>query len=189
MKKIEMHAKTKYSGDMDSTIDIETLLWNVKENGEEGIIFVDKDSVFSFPKIEKIYNQLCLEDKSMKNFKIGYGVQLSVLIDDKLEEMILLVKKQSGLKSLYKLITMYLNEFNKAIPIDVLISLREGLLIGLMINNDNLNINLSLFDYLEINDSKYISKIDRRFRNKIVYSNRPNSLFEGERNAKEILYF
>ena len=59
MKKIEMHAKTKYSGDMDSTIDIETLLWNVKENGEEGIIFVDKDSVFSFPKIEKIYNQLC----------------------------------------------------------------------------------------------------------------------------------
>ena len=189
MKKIEMHAKTKYSGDMDSTIDIETLLWNVKENGEEGIIFVDKDSVFSFPKIEKIYNQLCLEDKSMKNFKIGYGVQLSVLIDDKLEEIVLLVKKQSGLKSLYKLISMYLNEFNKAIPIDVLISLREGLLIGLMINNDNLNINLSLFDYLEINDSKYISKIDRRFRNKIVYSNRPNSLFEGERNAKEILYF
>ena len=47
MKKIEMHAKSKFSYDLDSTIDIETLLWNAKENKERGIVFVDKDSVFS----------------------------------------------------------------------------------------------------------------------------------------------
>ena len=34
MKKIEMHCKTKYSIDKDSTIDIESVLWNAKENKE-----------------------------------------------------------------------------------------------------------------------------------------------------------
>ena len=34
MKKIEMHCKTKYSTDKESTIDIETVLWNAKENKE-----------------------------------------------------------------------------------------------------------------------------------------------------------
>ena len=38
MKKIEMHCKTKYSVDKDSTIDIEAVLWNAKENKEKGII-------------------------------------------------------------------------------------------------------------------------------------------------------
>ena len=32
MKKVELHAKTKYSLDYDSIIDIEALLWNAKEN-------------------------------------------------------------------------------------------------------------------------------------------------------------
>ena len=39
MKKIEVHCKTKYSTDKDSTIDIESVLWNAKENKEKGIIF------------------------------------------------------------------------------------------------------------------------------------------------------
>jgi len=188
MKKIEMHAKSKFSYDLDSTIDIETLLWNAKENKERGIVFVDKDSVFSFPKIEKAYNKLCLEDQSMKDFKIGYGTQLTTLVDGREEEVILLVKKQSGLRDLYKIISMYLNTYDKKIPIEEILLLRGNLVLGLMINDDNLDTNLSLFDYLEINDYKYISKIDNKFYKKLIYSNIPNCLFEGEKSAKEILY-
>ena len=58
MNKVELHIKTKYSLDKDSTIDIEALLWNIKENNERGVIFVDKDSIISFPKIENIYKKL-----------------------------------------------------------------------------------------------------------------------------------
>ena len=69
MKKIELHVKTKYSEDKDSTIDIEAILWNAKENKEKGIVFVDKDTIVAFPKIEKIYKTLCEKDKSFKQFK------------------------------------------------------------------------------------------------------------------------
>ena len=70
MKKIELHCKTKYSMDNDSTIDIESVIYNAKENGEAGIVFVDKDTIVAFPKIENIYNKLCEEDKTFKDFKI-----------------------------------------------------------------------------------------------------------------------
>ena len=40
-----MHCKTKYSIDKESTIDIESVLWNAKENKERGIILVDKDTI------------------------------------------------------------------------------------------------------------------------------------------------
>ena len=51
MNKIELHVKTKYSEDKDSTIDIETILWNAKENNERGMVFIDKDTIVAFPKI------------------------------------------------------------------------------------------------------------------------------------------
>ena len=70
MRKIEMHAKTRYSSDFDSVLDIEGILWNAKEFKERGIVFVDKDSILSFPKIDNIYNKLCNEDKSFKDFKV-----------------------------------------------------------------------------------------------------------------------
>ena len=108
MKKIEMHAKTKYSFDKDSTIDIETLLWNAKENGEKGIVFVDKDSIVAFPKIEKIYKKLCAEDQSFKKFKIGYGVQLTSMIDNKEYEVIVLIKNKAGLSYFYKIMYIYI---------------------------------------------------------------------------------
>ena len=45
MNKIEMHCKTKYSADKESTIDIKSVLLNAKENKERGIVFVDKDTI------------------------------------------------------------------------------------------------------------------------------------------------
>jgi len=185
MKKIEIHCKTKYSADKDSTIDIETILWNAKENKERGIIFVDKDSIIAFPKIEKAYNMLCEKDKSFKEFKIGYGVQLTSIINEKECEVILLIKNNEGLKQLYEIMSEYLNEYKKRIPINRLTNL-DNFLIGLIINEESIKLDLSMFDYLEINSDIDISNI--RDKEKIVYSNIPNALFEGEQKVKKVLY-
>ena len=185
MKKIEMHCKTKYSMDKDSTIDIESVLWNAKENKEKGIIFADKDSIAAFPKIERTCKKLCAADKSFKDFKIGYGVELTTIINDKEYEVILLVKNKEGLKTLYKIMSLYLSKYEKKIPINEL-SDNDNYLLGLILNEESIKLDLSMFDYLEVNNSLDISSIKEK--DKIVYSNVPNSLFEGEIKAKEVLY-
>ena len=185
MKKIETHCKTKYSADKDSTIDIEAVLWNAKENKERGIVFVDKDSIVAFPKIEKVYKKLCEKDKSFKEFKIGYGVQLTSIITDKEYEVNVLIKNTEGLKQLYKIMSEYLNKYERKIPVKELTSV-DNFLIGLILNEESKNLDLSIFDYLEVNSDIDISSIKNK--NKIVYSNIPNALFEGELKAKEVLY-
>ena len=185
MKKIEVHCKTKYSIDKDSTIDIEAVLWNAKENKEKGIIFVDKDSIVAFPKIEKVYKKLCEKDETFKQFKIGYGVQLTTIINDKEYGVIVLIKNNEGLEQLYKIMSEYLNKYERKIPINELINL-DNFLIGLILNEKNINLDLSMFDYLEVNNDIDISNI--KDKEKIVYSNIPNALFEGELKAKEVLY-
>ena len=182
MKKIEMHCKTKYSVDKDSTIDIETVLWNAKENNEKGIVFVDKDSIVAFPKIEKVYKNLCKKDKT---FKIGYGVELTAIINNNEYQVIVLIKNNEGLKQLYKIMSAYLTKYEKKILISKLIS-NDNFLIGLMLNEESKNLDLSIFDYLEINSDIDISNI--KDKEKLIYSNIPNALFEGELKAKEVLY-
>lgn len=184
MKRIEMHAKTKYSKDYESTIDIEALLWNAHENGEEGIVIVDKDSIFSFPKAEEIYNKLCLDDKTFKDFKVGYGIQLTSIIDEKEAEIVILVKNQIGIKNLYKIFTLYLCKYEKKIPINEVINNKEGLLIGLMLNND-IDLDLSIFDYIEINKDIDVSKIKKN--NIVIYSNIPNSALLGDLLGLDVL--
>lgn len=185
MKKIEMHCKTKYSIDKDSTIDIEAVLWNAKENKEKGIIFVDKDSIVAFPKIEKVYKSLCGKDETFNQFKIGYGVQLTSIIDDEEYEVIILIKNNEGLKQLYKSMSEYLNKYERKIPINELTGV-DNFLIGLILNDESIKLDLSIFDYLEVNGHIDISNL--KDKEKIVYSNIPNSLFEGELKAKEVLY-
>jgi len=185
MKKIEIHCKTKYSIDKDSTIDIESVLWNAKENGEKGIVFVDKDTIVAFPKIEKAYKKLCEKDNTFKQFKIGYGVQLTSIINNKEYEVIALIKNNEGLKQLYKIMSEYLNKYERKIPINELTGI-DDFLIGLILNEESINLDLSIFDYLEVNSDIDISNI--RDKEKIVYSNIPNVLFEGELKAKEVLY-
>ena len=185
MKKIELHVKTKYSEDKDSTIDIEAILWNAKENKERGIIFVDKDTIVAFPKIERIYKKLCEKDNTFKQFKIGYGVELTSIINDSEHKVIVLIKNNEGLKQLYKIMSLYLNKYERKIPIDKLTGI-DNFLIGLILNEESINLDLSIFDYLEVNSDIDISNI--KDKEKIVYSNIPNALFEGELKAKEVLY-
>ncbi len=185
MNKIEMHCKTKYSDDKESTIDIKSILLNAKENKEKGIVFVDKDTIIAFPKIEKVYKELCEEDISFRDFKIGYGVELTALINDFEYEIILLIKNNFGLKELYKIMSKYLTKYDKKIPIEELIDL-DNCLLGLILNEESIKLDLSIFDYLEVNSEFDISNI--KDKNKIIYSNIPNALFEEELKAKEVLY-
>ena len=185
MKKIEMHCKTKYSVDKESTIDVESVLWNAKENKERGIIFVDKDTIVAFPKIEKVYKSLCEKDESFKQFKIGYGVELTSVINDNEYEVIVLIKNNEGVKQLYKIMSDYLNKYRRKIPIDELKDV-DNFLIGLILNEKSMKLDLEMFDYLEVNNDIDISNI--KGKEKIVYSNIPNALFEGELIAKEVLY-
>ena len=184
MKRIELHVKTRYSSDYDSVINVEGILWNSKENGERGIVFVDKDSILSFPKIEKIYRKLCMDDESFTDFKIGYGVQISVIIDKYIYEIVILVKNQFGLKNLYKIMSLYLSDFNKEIPISEVLKYKDGLLLGLMYD-DMLPEDISIFDYIEINKNVDISKFGDK---NVVYSNIPNCLFPGDIKGLEVLH-
>ena len=185
MKKVELHCKTKYSRDLDSTIDIESVIWNAKENGEKGIVFADKDSIMSFPKIDEIYNKLCIQDETLKKFKIGYGVELTSIIEDKEYEVIVLIKNNGGLFDMYKIMSLYLNNYERKVPIEELLN-NDKLLLGLILNEESIKLDLSIFDYLEINGDIDISNI--KDKSKLVYSNIPNALFEGELKAKEVLY-
>ena len=185
MNKIEMHCKTKYSADKESTIDIKSVLLNAKKNKERGIVFVDKDTIVSFPKIEKVYKELCEEDNTFNNFKIGYGVELTTLINYFEYEVIVLVKNNYGLKELYKIISKYLTKYGKKIPIDELINL-DNCLRGLILNEESIKLDLSMFDYFEVNNEFDISSI--KDKEKVVYSNIPNALFDEELKAKEVLY-
>ena len=187
MNKIELHVKTKYSEDKDSTIDIETILWNAKENNERGMVFIDKDTIVAFPKIEKIYNKLCEKDNSFNNFKIGYGVQLTAIINNKEYEVNIIIKNNKGLKDIYKIMSLYLTKYNKKIPIQELMINKDNYLLGLILTKDNIKLDLSIFDYLEINNNIDISNI--KDKTKIVYSNIPNQIFEGEIISKEILSY
>lgn len=187
MERIELHAKTKYGLDYDSVIDIEALLWNAKENGERGIVIADKDSILAFPKIEKIYNELCLRDSSFKEFKVGYGVQITSIVEEKTQEIILLVKNQTGLKNLYKIMSQYKTIFNEKMPLHDILKYKSGLLMGLILNNTNINLDLSLFDYIEINHDIDIANLAEY--KPIVFSNNPNTFFPGDKISLEILYF
>ena len=160
MKKIEMHCKTKYSIDKESTIDIESVLWNAKENKERGIIFVDKDTIVAFPKIERAYKKLCEKDNTFKQFKIGYGVELTSIINDSEHKVIVLIKNNEGLKQLYKIMSEYLNKYERKIPIDKLTGI-DNFLIGLILNEESINLDLSIFDYLEVNSDIDISNIKK----------------------------
>lgn len=188
MNKVEFHVKTKYSLDKDSTIDIEALLWNIKENNERGVIFVDKDSIIGFSKIESIYKKLCEVDNNFKSIKIGYGVEITSIIEDIESNIVIVVKNQNGLNNLYEIMTKYINEYNKKISIDEVLKYKNNLLVGIIANNKMLGVDLSIFDYIEINDKKYISKL-KNYKEKLMYSNMPNALSNDEILAKKVLYF
>lgn len=181
--KIELHAKTKYSMDHESTLDIKELILKCAGNGEKGVAIVDKGSVLSFYKAQKILKELKLKD-----FKLVYGVEVNVFFENIIYKAIILLKKRKGLSVLYRMLSPYCT-INK-LSLEQLTLNKENFVIGLIYDGDNYNPNiLRFFDYVEVDDkvsSKVISNLKKDTL--IVYSNRINALSMDEELSKKVIY-
>ena len=133
--RIELHAKTKYSIDHESTIDIKQLILKCASNGEKGVAIVDKDSVLSFLKAEKILKEL-----NIKNFKLVYGIEVNVFIEKLTYKAVILLKKRNGLSTLYRMLSTYFTN-NKLLLEDLMLS-KKNFIIGLIYEQDNYNSNI-----------------------------------------------
>ena len=128
--RIELHAKTKYSIDHESTIDIKELILKCASNGEKGVAIVDKDSVLGFLKAEKILKEL-----NIKNFKLVYGIEVNVFIEKLTYKAVILLKKRNGLSTLYRMLSPYFTN-NKLLLEDLMLS-KKNFIIGLIYEQDN----------------------------------------------------
>ena len=183
MKRIELHAKTKYSMDHESTIDIKNLILKCIENNENGVAIVDTDSVVSFAKAEKI-----LKGLNIKNFKLVYGVELKVSYHDTKYQVVVLLKNKKGVSKLFRLLSPYW--INKSIPLTELIDNKKDFVIGLVYNQNNYDSEiLPNFDYIEV-DKNISRETIEELKKKIIviYSNKINALSSEETLSKKILY-
>lgn len=180
MKRIELHAKTKYSMDHESTIDIKNLILKSVANEEKGIAIVDRNSITSFYKAEKV-----IKDLNIKDFKLIYGVELEVSRYDSKYNVVVLLKNKESFKALCEILSIYKN-----ITLSTLMEYKENFIIGLMYNSKNYNDKiLRYFDYIEVDKNVSLSDINY-FKKKtiVIYSNRINALSNEEKLAKKVLY-
>ena len=137
-KRVELHAHTKMSA-MDGLNEVADLIQTAADWGHKAIAITDHGVVQSFPEAMKTVKKRKLD------IKIIYGLEGYLYDDSKDPEgvidyksqptshIILLAKNQTGLKNLYKLVSIsHLEYFYKRprIPKSVLAANREGLIIG-----------------------------------------------------------
>lgn len=133
-KRVELHLHTIMSS-MDATNDIESLVQRASLWGHKAIALTDHGVAQSFPD--------AMHAAKKYNIKVIYGVE-AYLIDNsdildktkkrvKTNHQIILVKNMTGLKNLYKLVSLSHIEYFRGraiIPRDVLMQHREGLILG-----------------------------------------------------------
>jgi DNA polymerase-3 subunit alpha (Gram-positive type) len=139
VKRVELHAHTKMSA-MDGLNDLKDLLATVNDWGHKAVAITDHGVVQAFPEAYKLAQKLKLDTKLVLGME-GYllddsGQEHKSKINYKLGNtyhIILLVKNRTGLKNLYKLVSLsHLKYFYRRprIPKSVLMAHREGLIIG-----------------------------------------------------------
>lgn len=130
-KRVELHLHTKMSF-LDANIELKDLFAKMKELGHDTVALTDHGVVQIYPEAQKL--------SASHGIKVLYGVE-GYLFDDTHERdlkgrtnhVILLVKNQSGLKNLYRLISeSHINHFYRRprIPKSLLREHREGLVVG-----------------------------------------------------------
>lgn len=181
--RVELHAKTKYSIDHESTLDIKDLILKCASNGEKGVAIVDNGSVLGFYKAEKILKEL-----NIKDFKLIYGVEVNVFFGKMNYKAVILLKKRKGLSALYRMLSPYCT--TNRLSLEELLVYKEDFLIGLIYEKNNFNIDLlQYFNYVEVDSnvpSKVISELKRKAL--VIYSNRINSLSKEEDLSKKVIY-
>ncbi len=158
-KRVELHAHTNMSA-LDALIPVSDLIYKAHEFGHEAVAITDHGVVQSYPKAMNTLNKIRETDP---DFKVIYGVE-AYYVDDVTGQggktvesgvsvetlvryhMIILVKNQTGLKNLYKLVSeAHLKYYGKTFnpqnpkklrnpmplyPRSLIERYREGLLIG-----------------------------------------------------------
>ncbi len=181
--RIELHAKTKYSMDHESTVDIKDLILKCSSNGEKGVAIVDSGTILSFYKAEKILKEL-----NLKDFKLIYGVEVNVDLNNNKYKAVILLKRRKGLSVLYRLLSPYFT--TNELLLNELMQNREDFLIGLIYDENNYNpLVLQFFNYIEV-DNKVSKEVISTLKkdNLVVYSNRINALSKDEELCKKIIY-
>ena len=164
-KRIELHVHTKMSA-LDGLSEVKDLVNKAAAWGHPAIAITDHGCIQAFPLAFAAANALT---SAGKNLKIIYGVEAYLVEEDKKERpfhIILLAQNRTGLKNLYKLISLsYLDNFYrkpKMLRAD-LERYREGLLLGSACeagelyqallhdaDEEQLNNIAKFYDYLEI---------------------------------------
>ena len=127
-KRVELHLHTKMSG-LDGTIDVEDVVKLAASLGHPAVAVTDHGVIQAFPDAYFAGKK--------HGIKILYGVE-GYLINDETEKtrpnhIILIAKNQTGLKNLYRLISLsHMDYFYRRprIPRQVLQEYREGLIVG-----------------------------------------------------------
>ena len=126
-ERVELHLHTNMSK-LDATTDVSDAIRRAAEWGHGAVAITDHGCVYAFPEAERAARKF--------GVKVIYGMEGYLQSEDeayRYHHIVLLVKSRTGLKNLYKLVSLsHLRHFDRVplIPRAELTAHREGLLIG-----------------------------------------------------------
>lgn len=141
-KRVELHLHTQMS-QLDAITSVKDVLTRAAEWGHKAVAITDHGVVQAFPEAQEVAAKL---RKSSKEIRVIYGMEAYLLVDERYNSRgeldykspdtyhaIILVKNQTGLKNLYKIVSeSHLNYFYKRprVPWSLFVKYREGLILG-----------------------------------------------------------
>ncbi len=132
-ERIEFKTYTKMT--KNSIADYKELITYAQELGQKALAFTDYNSVEIFPKVFQY-----LKQNPIRDFQVIYGTVVPMLENQIVIPVTILVRNQTGLKNLYRIIssvkTSNLDKYGRQVTTrKELVNLSEGLLYGLDVEN------------------------------------------------------